>query len=85
MESLRSVFFKIILIDYKHLYIGSANFTGAGLGAKNDKKRNFEMGFILKNKIIINEVIKKFKFIWDGKSCLCCNLKQQCDTPISSY
>ncbi|MGL4985509.1 MAG: phospholipase D-like domain-containing protein, partial [Treponemataceae bacterium] len=36
------VHFKLIIIDFKHAYIGSANLTGAGLGMKSDTTRNFE-------------------------------------------
>ncbi len=35
---------KAVIIDCRAMYLGSANLTGAGLGAKADKRRNFEMG-----------------------------------------
>jgi hypothetical protein len=35
---------KAIVIDGKQAFIGSANLTGAGLGAKGQHKRNFEEG-----------------------------------------
>ena len=35
---------KAVVIDCRALYLGSANLTGAGLGAKADGRRNFEMG-----------------------------------------
>ncbi len=37
---------KAIIIDGTHAFIGSANLTGAGLGAKSPHKRNFEAGFL---------------------------------------
>ncbi len=37
---------KAIVIDGKRAFVGSANLTGAGLGAKGVNKRNFEAGFL---------------------------------------
>src|SRR5688572_6477022 len=35
---------KAVIVDCRAMYLGSANLTGAGLGAKGDEKRNFELG-----------------------------------------
>ena len=35
---------KAVVIDCRRMYLGSANLTGAGLGAKGEGKRNFELG-----------------------------------------
>ena len=35
---------KLVIIDGALVYLGSANWTGAGLGAKGSNRRNFEMG-----------------------------------------
>ena len=35
---------KAVIIDARAMYLGSANLTGAGLGAKADGRRNFEWG-----------------------------------------
>ncbi len=40
------VHFKLIIIDCEQAYIGSANLTGAGLGMKSPKRRNFEAGIL---------------------------------------
>jgi phosphatidylserine/phosphatidylglycerophosphate/cardiolipin synthase-like enzyme len=40
------VHFKSIIIDGKVAYTGSANLTGAGMGARSEGKRNFEAGII---------------------------------------
>ena len=40
------VHFKTVVVDGKIAYSGSANLTGAGMGAKSHKRRNFEAGFI---------------------------------------
>ena len=37
---------KAVIVDGALLYLGSANWTGAGLGAKGDRNRNFELGFV---------------------------------------
>src|SRR5438132_14434414 len=39
------VHFKAVIVDKAWVYLGSANLSGAGLGAKGDGKRNFELGF----------------------------------------
>src|SRR5579872_5954611 len=44
MRACPRVHLKMIAVDGAQLYLGSANFTGAGLGAKGDGRRNFEMG-----------------------------------------
>src|SRR5581483_10465617 len=46
MRACPRVHLKMIAIDGAQLYLGSANFTGAGLGAKGDGRRNFEMGIL---------------------------------------
>jgi hypothetical protein len=38
------VHLKTVVVDARLVYLGSANWTGAGLGAKGDGRRNFEMG-----------------------------------------
>src|SRR5574344_600654 len=40
------VHFKMMIFDYSVAYIGSANLTGAGMGAKSENKRNFEAGIL---------------------------------------
>src|SRR5262249_24356289 len=39
------VHFKAVIVDAAWVYLGSANLTGAGLGAKAEGRRNFELGF----------------------------------------
>lgn len=40
------VHLKSLIIDGRFAYVGSANLTGAGMGAKSDRRRNFESGII---------------------------------------
>src|SRR5581483_11793266 len=46
MKHCPRVHMKAVILDGERLYLGSANFTGAGLGLKGDDKRNFEFGFV---------------------------------------
>ncbi|MGN6107371.1 MAG: phospholipase D family protein, partial [Kofleriaceae bacterium] len=40
------VHMKAVIVDGALLYLGSANWTGAGLGAKGSGRRNFELGVV---------------------------------------
>lgn len=44
---------KCIIADGRLAYIGSANLTGAGLGAKSDHRRNFEAGIVTEDRSLI--------------------------------
>ena len=37
---------KVVIVDGALLYLGSANWTGAGLGARGTGRRNFELGLV---------------------------------------
>jgi len=50
------VHLKAVIIDGEFAYAGSANLTGAGMGAKSDYKRNFEAGFITDDVAIIEKI-----------------------------
>lgn len=63
------VHFKIILIDQKICYIGSANLTGAGMGMKSPNRRNFETGILTDIPDIVNESIEEFDKVWRGSEC----------------
>lgn len=76
------VHFKMILIDGKELYLGSANLTGAGLGAKGEQKRNFEVGFLTKDPSLIKALSSLFRVIWEGKMCEGCGRRNVCYVPL---
>ena len=40
---------KAMIVDGATLYLGSANWTGAGLGAKGVGRRNFELGIVTRD------------------------------------
>jgi phosphatidylserine/phosphatidylglycerophosphate/cardiolipin synthase-like enzyme len=76
------VHLKMIAIDGAWLYLGSANFTGAGLGAKGDGRRNFEMGVLTDDEWLLDEAQKRFEFIWRGAECASCRLRAECPSPL---
>lgn len=77
------VHFKIVVIDGKLAYSGSANLTGAGMGAKNEHSRNFENGFITDDPSLIEMLMEQFDGVWRGEHCKKCLKKVYCgDGPI---
>lgn len=76
------VHFKAVLVDRAWLYLGSANLTGAGLGAKGDDRRNFELGFATEDFDTIDRVTALFESVWSGAECRSCKLHAECPDPI---
>ena len=76
------VHFKCVLVDGAWIYLGSANLTGAGLGAKGIHKRNFEVGFVTEDADTIDRVTALYESIWTGTSCRACRLRDICPDPI---
>lgn len=74
--------FKMVLVDGAWLYVGSANLTGAGLGAKHDDARNFELGFATEDFETIDAVGSLFDTVWSGAACRTCRLHAVCPDPI---
>ena len=79
------VHLKVIAVDGALLYLGSANFTGAGLGAKGDGRRNFEAGIVTDDEWLLDEMQGTFDAIWTGKHCSTCQLRAQCPMPLDTY
>jgi len=73
------VHLKCVVVDGGFAYVGSANLTGAGQGAKSDRRRNFESGIITTDKTIIEQVADQFDQIWRGGHCSECGRKEYCD------
>ncbi|MFO7789711.1 MAG: phospholipase D family protein [Bacteroidales bacterium] len=76
------VHFKLIIIDMKWAYIGSANLTGAGMGAKSPDRRNFETGIFTDNRHIVESAMQQFDEVWMGKHCKTCSRKDFCGDGI---
>lgn len=76
------VHLKMIAVDGRLLYLGSANLTGAGLGAKGEKKRNFEMGIVTDDERMLDAAQARFDAIWRGRECGSCALRRVCPAPL---
>jgi phosphatidylserine/phosphatidylglycerophosphate/cardiolipin synthase-like enzyme len=76
------VHLKAVMVDGAFLYLGSANFTGAGLGAKGAGRRNFELGFVTDDALLLDEVQELFDRIWRGTECAACKLRDVCPRPL---
>jgi phosphatidylserine/phosphatidylglycerophosphate/cardiolipin synthase-like enzyme len=73
---------KLVIVDCKKLYIGSANLTGAGLGAKSDAKRNFEAGICTTSSAMIDSMLEYFNALWEGRHCPTCRRRNICPVPL---
>jgi phosphatidylserine/phosphatidylglycerophosphate/cardiolipin synthase-like enzyme len=76
------VHFKCVLVDGAWAYLGSANLTGAGLGAKHADARNFELGVLTEDFDVIDRVRALFSAVWSGAECATCRLRAVCPDPI---
>ena len=72
------VHFKTVVVDGRFAYSGSANLTGAGMGAKNATRRNFESGFITTDSALVAQIMDQFDRVWMGQYCEACGRKQYC-------
>ncbi len=73
---------KAVIVDCKAMYLGSANLTGAGLGAKGADKRNFELGIWTTSPELIDGVLEHFNALWEGRRCISCRRKDVCPVPL---
>jgi phosphatidylserine/phosphatidylglycerophosphate/cardiolipin synthase-like enzyme len=78
------VHLKMIAVDGASLYLGSANLTGAGIGAKGDRRRNFEAGILTDDDVLLDEMQATFDAIWSGKECPRCALRDACPAPLDA-
>ena len=76
------VHFKAVIVDGAWAYLGSANLTGAGLGAKAPGKRNFELGFCTEDYDTVDRAKALFEAVWSGDECAACRLRRICPDPI---
>ena len=76
------VHFKLIIIDSTITYVGSANLTGAGMGMKSPRKRNFEAGILTDDPEMVEAAIEQFDNVWIGKFCKECGRREYCSDPI---
>ncbi|MAQ17895.1 MAG: phospholipase [Sandaracinus sp.] len=74
--------FKAVIVDGAFLYLGSANWTGAGLGAKGEHRRNFEIGLVTQDEGLLDEVQATYDDLWRGGPCASCRLRDDCEMPL---
>jgi phosphatidylserine/phosphatidylglycerophosphate/cardiolipin synthase-like enzyme len=72
------VHLKSVVVDGRLAYTGSANLTGAGLGAKSENKRNFEAGFVTSDPQFVTCIMDQFDRIWMGAWCGACRRRAYC-------
>jgi phosphatidylserine/phosphatidylglycerophosphate/cardiolipin synthase-like enzyme len=73
---------KMVIVDGKFAYLGSANFTGAGLGARSEQKRNLELGITSEDLKLVQKLQELFDSFWIGTYCHNCALRNDCPDPI---
>lgn len=76
------VHLKTVIVDGAFLYLGSANWTGAGLGAKGEHRRNFELGIVTQDEGMLDAVQALYESLWRGEPCACCKLFDECEGPL---
>ena len=77
------VHFKCIIVDGRKAYFGSANLTGAGMGAKSARKRNFENGVWTDDPALVEPLVEQFDAVWRGDHCRGCGRRDFCGDPVA--
>ncbi len=74
---------KVIVVDARVAYVGSANLTGAGIGAKSPLRRNFEAGILTDETTIVEQLMSELDQLYLGNHCSDCGRRQYCPDPIA--
>ena len=74
---------KMIIVDGTFAYLGSANFTGAGLGARSARRRNLELGVASREPTFVRHLATLFDAFWIGGHCRDCSFRSECPDPIA--
>lgn len=77
------VHFKLVVVDGLAAYIGSANLTGAGMGMKSPRRRNFEAGVLTREPSLVAAAMEEFDKVWRGSECTRCGRRAHCPDPVS--
>jgi len=72
------VHFKSVVVDGHLAYTGSANLTGAGMGAKSVRNRNFESGIVTTDTALVGKIMEQFDAVWMARHCEKCGRKKFC-------
>ena len=73
---------KMVVVDGRLAYGGSANFTGVGLGARHVDKRNFEVVTVGREPAFVVSIMQRFDDFWVGERCGSCRLRTICPDPV---
>ncbi|MGD8858665.1 MAG: phospholipase D family protein [Myxococcales bacterium] len=73
---------KLVIVDGRFVYLGSANWTGAGLGAKGEGRRNFELGIVSEDEAMLDALQAYYQSLWEGQPCAGCKLRDECEAPL---
>lgn len=76
------VHLKTVIVDGRLAYLGSANWTGAGLGVKGEGRRNFELGIVTEDERMLDELQALYQTLWSGEPCARCRLRESCEAPL---
>ncbi len=52
------------------------------MGAKSDRRRNFELGVWTHSTALIDAVMASFNAIWEGRHCPTCGRRNVCPVPL---
>ncbi len=74
---------KAVIVDGVRAYVGSANLTGAGMGAKSVKRRNFEAGFLTDEPALLNKLMEFCDEFYTGALCKVCDRRKFCPNPLA--
>ena len=78
------VHLKVVIVDGALLYLGSANWTGAGLGARGTGRRNFELGITTDDGPLLDQIQALYEHLWNGGECATCRVKTECPLPLAT-
>lgn len=73
---------EMVIVDGELGYAGSANFTGAGLGARSEARRNLELGAVGRDPAFVAMLERGFDTFWMGANCDSCGLRDLGPDPI---
>lgn len=75
---------KAVIADGRRAFVGSPNLTGAGMGAKNPDRRNFEAGFLTDEQEDLQRLVAWTDELYLGKYCGRCQLRDRCPDPLDN-
>ncbi len=74
---------KSVIVDGRKAFLGSANLTGAGMGAKSPHRRNFEAGILTDDPETVSGLMESFDKLFMGEHCPKCQRRDVCPDPIA--